>query len=271
MRAVNLLPREVEKTKSSRLSPPLVTGVVAGVPRRRAARGRLRPRERKRRAQADRARRSARRARAHSRARRAGHRRPRRSQAERDACGSPRCRARSTAASPGTACSARSRSSCPDDVWLSALTLQAPAAAPVVPPTGRPRSRPPVPTTPTTASTDFTMNGKAFSHQGVARLLSRLALVPDLEDVTLGHSTRVQGGARGSVEFTVTAADPRSGSGDAMKREAAQHLADGRRAVLVGVARLRSSCSPASSSSSCRSATRRRSSPRSSRRRRRRS
>jgi hypothetical protein len=51
------------------------------------------------------------------------------------------------------------------------------------------------------------MNGKAFSHLGVARLLSRLALIPDLSGVTLGHSTLSQGapGKRDSVDFTVLA------------------------------------------------------------------
>src|SRR5207244_12168946 len=73
----------------------------------------------------------------------------------------------------------------PDGVWLSGLTLQAPTAPAPVPTDG---SAPPPTTSPVTA-TDFTMNGKAFSHQGVARLLSRLALVPDLENGTIGHST----------------------------------------------------------------------------------
>jgi Tfp pilus assembly protein PilN len=91
----------------------------------------------------------------------------------------------------------------PEDVWLSGLTLEAPAFTPLVPIPGGTTEA--VPNTPTTAVTGFTMNGKAFSHEGVARLLSRLALVPDLEHVTLGHSTRVQGGPRGSVEFSVTA------------------------------------------------------------------
>ena len=49
------------------------------------------------------------------------------------------------------------------------------------------------------------MNGKSFSHVGVARLMSRLALVPDLERVTLNHSTLAKTGARPSVEFSVVA------------------------------------------------------------------
>jgi Tfp pilus assembly protein PilN len=90
----------------------------------------------------------------------------------------------------------------PDDVWLSGLTLQAPAVASVTPVEG---SVPTAPTASTATSTDLTMSGSAFSHQGVARLLSRLALVPDLENVTLGHSASISPGKRGPVEFLVTA------------------------------------------------------------------
>ncbi len=90
----------------------------------------------------------------------------------------------------------------PGDVWLSDLTLQAPAAVPITPAAGAVAA---TPATPTPTATGLTMNGSAFSHQGVARLLSRLALVPDLENVTLGHSTRVNPGKRGPVEFSVTA------------------------------------------------------------------
>ena len=91
----------------------------------------------------------------------------------------------------------------PDDVWLSGLTLQVPESRRrSCRPLPRRTRRPPQPTT---TSTDFTMNGKAFTHQGVARLLSRLALVPDLQGVTLGHSTRTDIGKHGAVDFTVTA------------------------------------------------------------------
>jgi Tfp pilus assembly protein PilN len=94
----------------------------------------------------------------------------------------------------------------PGDVWLSGLTLAVPEVTTPIPlPSGSTSEAPPVPATTTEAPTDFTMNGKAFSHQGVARLLSRLALIPDLDNVTLGHSTRVDTGSRDAVEFSVTA------------------------------------------------------------------
>jgi hypothetical protein len=75
--------------------------------------------------------------------------------------------------------------------------------APIVPIAGTPA---PAQAAPTASPTDFTMNGKAFTHVGVARLLKRLALIPDLENVTLGHSTRTAVGNRVAVEFSVTAA-----------------------------------------------------------------
>jgi hypothetical protein len=101
----------------------------------------------------------------------------------------------------------------PKDVWLSSLTLQAPVAATAIPGT-TPGATPPPTTTTTTpqatapAPSDFVMNGNAFNHVGVARLMARLALVPDLENVTLNHSTRATGttpGVKSSVEFSVVA------------------------------------------------------------------
>ncbi len=96
----------------------------------------------------------------------------------------------------------------PSDVWLSSLTLQAPNSATAIPGTGTTGTTTPATTTPSTAPpapSDFVMNGKSFSHVGVARLMSRLALVPDLDRITLNHSTRATTGSRPSVEFSVVA------------------------------------------------------------------
>ncbi len=49
------------------------------------------------------------------------------------------------------------------------------------------------------------MNGTTFTHQSVARLLSRLTLVPDLEDVTLVSSTKTKVGKRVAVAFSLAA------------------------------------------------------------------
>jgi Tfp pilus assembly protein PilN len=89
----------------------------------------------------------------------------------------------------------------PDDVTLTQLTMTAPtpaseaaAAAPGA----------------TTASQGFVIQGTAFSYDSVARLLSRLALVPDLSEVTLARTG--SGSAPGStstpssgVQFDITA------------------------------------------------------------------
>jgi Tfp pilus assembly protein PilN len=84
----------------------------------------------------------------------------------------------------------------PDDVWLTNLSAQAPAAA----------ASP-------TASAGFSINGRTYSHDGVARLLARLAVVPHLANVQLQHSsvtTSVTG--RKVVEFTINATVKAAGS-----------------------------------------------------------
>ncbi|MFN2628579.1 MAG: PilN domain-containing protein [Gaiellaceae bacterium] len=85
----------------------------------------------------------------------------------------------------------------PNDVWLSTMTLSVPDPAQVA--AGSPR-------------TDFSINGTTYSHDSVARLLTRLALIPDLENVNLTNSTRqvapgaTQGGVGAStVQFNITA------------------------------------------------------------------
>jgi Tfp pilus assembly protein PilN len=78
----------------------------------------------------------------------------------------------------------------PEDVWLSTLSAKAPdaAAAPGAPSAG------------------FTINGQTYSHDGVARLLARLALVPHLTGVQLQHSARTTSqNGRPVVEFSIVA------------------------------------------------------------------
>jgi hypothetical protein len=50
---------------------------------------------------------------------------------------------------------------------------------------------------------NFTIDGTTFSHDAVARLLSRLMLVPDLTNVTLSNSTAAADS--GLVQFNITA------------------------------------------------------------------
>jgi Tfp pilus assembly protein PilN len=84
----------------------------------------------------------------------------------------------------------------PDDVWLSTLSAKAPAD----------------PTAETTTA-GFTLTGKTYSHDGVARLLTRLNVVPHLTAVQLQSSTLAPSEAgRPVVEFSIQAAVKASGA-----------------------------------------------------------
>lgn len=76
----------------------------------------------------------------------------------------------------------------PEDVWLSSLSATAPVAA-----------------SPTTTA-GFAINGRTYSHDGVARLLARLSVVPQLSSVQLLHSSLVTSDTgRKVVEFSINA------------------------------------------------------------------
>ena len=93
----------------------------------------------------------------------------------------------------------------PQDVWLSKLSAKSPLSpgAPSVPgaPVAAPVSSGP--------PTQMTIDGYTYSHDAVARLLSRLAVIPDLQNVQLQSSTRAGVGQQTVVHFTI-AADLRS-------------------------------------------------------------
>ena len=94
----------------------------------------------------------------------------------------------------------------PDDVWLTSLTASAPkkpgdlatatvaGAAPAAP-------------------SGFTINGYTYSQEGVARLLSRLSVLPDLTNVQLQTSARTKIGERPVIQFTILA-NVRNGGSD---------------------------------------------------------
>ena len=75
----------------------------------------------------------------------------------------------------------------PEDVWLTTMSAKAPSEV-------------------ADAPAGFTLTGKTYSHDGVARLLSRLAVVPHLSAVQLQHSsvTPTEAG-RPVVEFSIQA------------------------------------------------------------------
>ena len=69
----------------------------------------------------------------------------------------------------------------PEDVWLETMSTNGPdpAAAATPPPPGQALS----------PGGAFSITGYTYSHDGVARLLARLSVIPHLEDVKLGSST----------------------------------------------------------------------------------
>jgi Tfp pilus assembly protein PilN len=83
----------------------------------------------------------------------------------------------------------------PDDVWLTTLTAKSPIS--------------PLTNASTTsaggAPSQFTIQGRTYSHDGVARLLSRLQVVPDLTNVQLQSSTLTKVGGQNVVDFSIAA------------------------------------------------------------------
>jgi Tfp pilus assembly protein PilN len=93
----------------------------------------------------------------------------------------------------------------PDDVWLTSLIGNTPLTSPA-----------PTPTTTTTAlpaaATALTLQGYTYSQAGVARLLSRLEVLPDLKNVQLQDSETSQVGRQNVISFTIVS-DIRNGRG----------------------------------------------------------
>lgn len=75
----------------------------------------------------------------------------------------------------------------PDDVWLTNLTGQVPAATGATPGQG------------------LRITGFTYSQAAVARLLARLTVIPDLSGVTLNSATEDDNGARPVVQFDIGA------------------------------------------------------------------
>jgi Tfp pilus assembly protein PilN len=90
----------------------------------------------------------------------------------------------------------------PEDVWLTELS----AKSPISPATNVSSS------TGVGTPSEFSITGRTYSHDGVARLLSRLQVVPDLTNVQLVSSTLAKVGNQDVVEFTI-AADIKSAPG----------------------------------------------------------
>jgi Tfp pilus assembly protein PilN len=81
----------------------------------------------------------------------------------------------------------------PDDVWLQSLSAKGGAASPAA------DSAAPA------AGNSITLTGSTYSQEGVARLLTRLALVPHLDKVALQSSSAAEVGGQPVVNFTISA------------------------------------------------------------------
>jgi Tfp pilus assembly protein PilN len=90
----------------------------------------------------------------------------------------------------------------PEDVWLTTLTAKSPISATTNTPTSAAGAAP----------SQFTLQGRTYSHDGVARLLSRLQVVPDLTNVQLLSSTLSKVAGQDVVEFSIAADIKVSGS-----------------------------------------------------------
>ena len=84
----------------------------------------------------------------------------------------------------------------PEDVWLKDMSAVSPAT-PGATATPNVVGAPPI---------GFTINGYTYSHDAVARFLTRLAVIPDLQDIWLERSARAELGGRSIVTFTIRAA-----------------------------------------------------------------
>ena len=85
----------------------------------------------------------------------------------------------------------------PSDVWLTSLQAKAPSSPA--------SAAPAAPVAPGTAPTGFVINGYTYSQDGVARLLSRLAVLPDIDNVQLQTSAFSKVGRQNIVQFTILA------------------------------------------------------------------
>jgi Tfp pilus assembly protein PilN len=81
----------------------------------------------------------------------------------------------------------------PDDVWLKSLDLKSPGLA-----SGATSSA-------GTAAKGLSVSGYTYTHDSVARLLTRLALIPDLSNVQLQSSAASELAGRKVVAFTIQA------------------------------------------------------------------
>ena len=90
----------------------------------------------------------------------------------------------------------------PNDVWLTSIIARSPVSPSALVPTD---------TSTGSAPPAFEIDGHTYSNDGVARLLSRLQVIPDFTNVTLLSSSAANVGGQSIVEFHITASLRSSG------------------------------------------------------------
>ncbi len=97
----------------------------------------------------------------------------------------------------------------PDDVWLLNMTAKAPILATTAPSTSTTSSSSTGSASPAApvlgGQLTFTIEGYTYSHDAVARLLTRLSLIPDLEQVQLVTSEQAKLANRKIIHFKISA------------------------------------------------------------------
>ena len=100
----------------------------------------------------------------------------------------------------------------PAEVWLTTLSAQTPPAVAPTPPTsttGATTTTTSAPSTPTAPPAPvggpLSLAGYTYSQEGVARLLSRLAVVPALQSVKLIQSSQATVGGQTVISFSIQA------------------------------------------------------------------
>jgi Tfp pilus assembly protein PilN len=97
----------------------------------------------------------------------------------------------------------------PDDVWLLNMTAKAPILATTTPSTSTSTSSSTGSASPAApvlgGQLTFTIEGYTYSHDAVARLLTRLSLIPDLEQVQLVTSEQAKLANRKIIHFKISA------------------------------------------------------------------
>jgi Tfp pilus assembly protein PilN len=93
----------------------------------------------------------------------------------------------------------------PDDVWLLSMSAKAPSFATAAPTSSSTDSSSSTGAPALGGTLGFNIEGYTYSHDAVARLLSRLSVVPDLEQVQLVTSERAKVGSRTVIHFRIAA------------------------------------------------------------------